>query len=200
MFSKKLLSFHFIVWSIRLYIPRKICCVGVFFNQIISSVLKTMFGFLLFLVVSYSALFTVVTIEKCKPDGYDDCYIFPWRSWGSCTGNCGHQKQNRKRFFCCRVDAIPHNLENCLKHCNFSNAFETFQNQTCPVCKNGGTVLSASSPCVCGSRYKGDCCEGRYNSESLRFVDFIHFFAKSRLICLLLILQTLLVLSHWWDL
>lgn len=137
-----------------------------------------MFGFLLFLVVSYSALFTVVTIEQCKPDGYDDCYIFPWRSWGSCTGNCGHQKQNRKRFFCCRVDVIPHNLENCLKHCNFSNAFETFQNQTCLVCKNGGTVLSASSPCVCGSRYKGDCCEGRYNSESLCFVDFIHFLQK----------------------
>lgn len=175
MFSKKLLSFHFIVWSIRLYIPRKICCVF-FFNQIISSVLKTMFGYLLFLVVSYSALFTVVTIEQCKPDGYDDCYIFPWRSWGSCTGNCGHQKQNRKRFFCCRV--IPHNLENCLKHCNFSNAFEKFQNQTCLVCKNGGTVLSASSPCVCGSRYKGDCCEGRYNSESLCFVDFIHFLQR----------------------
>lgn len=35
-----------------------------------------MFGYLLFLVVSYSALFTVVTIEQCKPDGYDDCYVF----------------------------------------------------------------------------------------------------------------------------
>lgn len=86
-----------------------------------------MFGFLLFLVVSYSALFTVVTIEKCKPDGYDDCYIFPWRSWGSCTGNCGHQKQNRKRFFCCRVDKIPHNLENCLKQCNFQTLLKHFK-------------------------------------------------------------------------
>lgn len=168
-----------------------------------------MFRVILFLVISCSALLTVVTIEQCKSDGSDDCVVFPWRSWGSCTGNCGHQKQNRKRFFCCNVNVRPHNLENCLLYCNLSNAFETFQNQTCRVCKNGGTVLSASSPCVCGSQYKGDCCEGKYNSESLSFVDFIHFFAKSQLICLFLILQTLFVFLtkrtyvlfiHWWDL
>lgn len=133
---------------------------------------------ILFLVISCSALLTVVTIEQCKSDGSDDCVVFPWRSWGSCIGNCGHQKQNRKRFFCCNVNVRPHNLENCLLYCNLSNAFETFQNQTCRVCKNGGTVLSASSPCVCGSQYRGDCCEGKYNSESLSFVDFIHFFCK----------------------
>lgn len=32
--------------------------------------------------------------------------------------------------------------------------------------------------CVCGLWYKGDCCEGRYNLESLCFVDFIYFFCK----------------------
>lgn len=148
------------------------------FRLIISPILKTMFGALLFLVVNYFALFTVVSIEQCKPDGSDDCYIFPWRSWGSCTGICGHQKQNRERFFCCKDNVIPHNLENCLEHCNFSNAFKTVHNRICRVCENGGTVLSASSPCICGSRYKGDCCEGRNNyTGSLSFVGFIQIFA-----------------------
>lgn len=136
-----------------------------------------MFRALWFLVVNYSALLTVVTVEQCKQDDSDDCYIFPWRSWGSCTGNCGHQKQNRERFFCCKNDVIPHNLENCLQHCNFSNDFETVHNRTCRVCENGGSVLLASSPCICSSRYNGDCCEGRNNSENLSFVGYIQIFA-----------------------
>lgn len=122
-----------------------------------------MLGALLFFVVYYSALLTVVTVEQCEQDRYSDCHIFSWRSWGSCTGNCGHQKQNRERFFCCDDSVIPHTLEKCLQHCNFSNAFEYLQNQQCRVCENGGTMLLASSPCMCNSWHKGDCCEGRIN-------------------------------------
>lgn len=117
------------------------------------------------LLINFSVPFTVVSIEQCHPD----CYIFDWLSWGNCTGDCGNQKQNRKRFFCCSEAVQPFNFENCLQHCSLPNTFKTLQNQTCRVCGNGGTVLSASSPCICSSRYKGDCCEGRNILKKVEF-------------------------------
>lgn len=123
-----------------------------------------MFRAILFLLIIFSALLTTVTIEQCNNDVSSDCHVFPWRSWGRCTGACGHQKRTRRRVFCCNAKE-PRNVENCLHYCNFPDTFETLQNQSCRFCENGGTVLSASSSCICSLRYKGDCCEGRNNSE-----------------------------------
>lgn len=114
----------------------------------------------------------LVTAEQCKSDGSDDCHIFPWRSWESCNGACGHQNRRREQVFCCSANVYPHNIDNCLKHCNFSNNFERFQNKTCRVCEHGGTLLSVSSPCKCSLLYKGDCCQGRNNCT----VSFISIF------------------------
>lgn len=105
----------------------------------------------------------LVTAEQCKLDGSEDCHIFTWRSWGSCNGVCGHQKQQRERVFCCDANLKPHNIDNCLKHCNLLSNFERFQNKTCRVCEHNGTLISVSSPCKCSLRYKGDCCQGRNN-------------------------------------
>lgn len=102
--------------------------------------------------------------ENCTTYGsgpFGDCQIFSWRSWGSCTGVCGHQKRSRERVFCCSKDVHPHNLENCLEHCNFSKDFESYQNQTCIVCEHGGTSSPLAFTCKCTPNYKGDCCQGR---------------------------------------
>lgn len=97
--------------------------------------------------------------EHCTSDGSDDCHIFPWRSWGSCNGACGHQNQNRGRVFCCDAQVVPHTLDSCVKHCGFIN-YETNQNKTCRVCENGGTFSSILTLCICGPRNTGDCCQG----------------------------------------
>lgn len=98
--------------------------------------------------------------EQCRSDGSDDCRVFPWRSWGSCNGACGHQKQNRERVFCCSSNVMPHTLDSCLKHCGFPNDFEIIQNKTCRVCENGSTFSSILTSCICGPRNTGDCCQG----------------------------------------
>lgn len=99
--------------------------------------------------------------ENCGKNGSEDCHIFSWRSWGSCNGVCGHQTRSRERVFCCSLDVHPHDLENCLAHCNFTNNFESHQNQTCIVCEHGDMLSSLTSTCKCGSHFKGDCCQGR---------------------------------------
>lgn len=114
----------------------------------------------------------LVTAEQCKLDGSDECHIFTWRSWESCNGVCGHQKQIRERVFCCSSNVTPHNIDNCLKHCNFSHNFERLQNKTCRVCEHGGKLISVSSPCKCSLRYKGDCCQGR-NNCTISFISVV---------------------------
>lgn len=116
----------------------------------------------LFQILLYWFLISITkTDERCNPDGSDDCHVFPWRSWGSCIGICGHQKQSRERVFRCNARVQPHDVEHCLQHCGFPYDFETLQNKTCLVCENGGTLSSISSSCICGPRYIGDCYQGR---------------------------------------
>lgn len=116
-----------------------------------------MFRSLLFHLINVYALFTVETLDQCRKD----CLVDPWSSWRSCSGPCGHQKQIRGRKLCCDEALKPWNWEHCLQHCNLPNTFENLQFKQCRVCKNGGKLLSISDPCICSSRYKGDCCEGR---------------------------------------
>eukprot|EP00105_Crassostrea_gigas_P035825 XP_019919973.1 PREDICTED: fibropellin-3-like [Crassostrea gigas] len=97
----------------------------------------------------------VETLDQCRKD----CLVDPWSSWRSCSGPCGHQKQIRGRKLCCDEALKPWNWEHCLQHCNLPNTFENLQFKQCRVCKNGGKLLSISDPCICSSRYKGDCCE-----------------------------------------
>lgn len=118
-----------------------------------------MYRSLLFHMINFYALFSVETLDQCITEA--DCHVLLWSSWRSCSGTCGHQKQNRGRQFCCSEAVKPWNLENCLQHCNLPNTFEYLQIKRCRVCKNGGKLLSVSYPCICSSRYKGDCCEGR---------------------------------------
>lgn len=114
--------------------------------------------------INVYALFTVETHDQCG-NAVNDCDVFSWSSWGSCSGTCGHQKQNRGRTFCCSEAVKPWNWENCLQHCNLPNTFEYLQTKRCRVCKKK-KLLSVSYPCICSSRYKGDCCEGRTIPEN----------------------------------
>lgn len=128
----------------------------------------------LFQILLYWFLISLAKNEHCVFDGSDDCHVFPWRSWGSCIGVCGHQKQSRERVFCCDANVIPHDIEHCLQHCRFNNDFERLQNKTCRVCENGGTFSSISSSCICGPRYTGGCCQGKTCIQVI--IYFVHTF------------------------
>ena len=97
----------------------------------------------------------VHSTENCTSN---DCHVFDWLSWSVCVGNCGSQSQYRERHMCCDDEVRPHNLENCLKHCNLDSDFELNDTQNCRICENDGTLHRLS--CSCDVNHQGDCCLG----------------------------------------
>ena len=60
---------------------------------------------------------------------------------------------------CCDDEVRPHDLENCLKHCNLDSNFELNVTKNCRTYENGGTLHILS--CTCDVHHQGDCCQGK---------------------------------------
>ncbi|XP_062594266.1 neurogenic locus notch homolog protein 2-like [Saccostrea cucullata] len=88
-----------------------------------------------------------------------ECHLFDWKEWGSCTGACGTQSQQRERNMCCSTSVSPHTIENCLKHCKLPSSFKLHESKSCRICENGGTLNISSLSCKCDLYHKGDCCQ-----------------------------------------
>ena len=89
----------------------------------------------------------------------NDCHVFDWLPWSVCVGDCGSQSQYRERRMCCDDKVKPHDVENCLKHCNLDPDFPLNDTQNCRICENGGTLNILS--CTCDVHHHGDCCQGK---------------------------------------
>jgi hypothetical protein len=98
----------------------------------------------------------IATPKSCG-ETFPNCHVFEWNSWGSCSGICGNQTQNRLREMCCRNSLPNRSEETCRIDCGITKPLH--QTRTCRTCLYG--TLVSSNVCRCHLGYRGKCCEGK---------------------------------------